>query len=382
MIQNRSLSMSIYQPLSVGSDLISDDLGDKISSYSHEILANGGFWTAQMSVNSNQKDAENWLLNWLGCRVVVRGAGLNTVWEGFIDTISTSIGGISVTRGPVLDVSNKVQVVYQTVQYNTNPPVGGDRAETAFSSDTDSQGVYGILEDVVSAGTCNSTEATQIRDVYLEERKDPNTSEQLSIGRSSNSVTVSFKMKGYVHYLDRYYYSQTATSEEINLSVKLKAVLTADPNSFFDNQSNIDTNTSKVGSYENDQKSAWAIIKSLVARGDANDNRYIFGIYENREVYYNAIPTDFRYRHRIGDPEQRVELVGGGRVYPWDVRPGYWIQVPDFMIGTIETSDIKENKRAIFIESIKFTLPWGLEIKSGNTDRLTQVLAKKGLGGV
>jgi hypothetical protein len=137
-----------------------------------------------------------------------------------------------------------------------------------------------------------------------------------------------------------------------------------------------------VKQYLNDNAAAWSLIQGLVARGDSSDNRYIFGIYNGRVPTYEAIPTDFEYQQRLSDPAQRVETPQGIEVKPWDVTAGKWLFVPDFLIGQVQPTDLRLDPRMIFIESLTYTMPWGLSIQGGKTDKLSQKLAKLGLGGI
>lgn len=93
------------------------------------------------------------------------------------------------------------------------------------------------------------------------------------------------------------------------------------------------------------------------------------------------MPTAVEYLHRLGDPAQRVTTLENVTVYPWDVKPGKWLFVPDFLVGraritATRPAELRRDPRNKFIESVRYTAPWGLDMSGGKTDRLSQLLAK------
>lgn len=377
------MSISAFDPLVSGNALVDDSLGDKLDSgtYSHTISALGGYDSALIKIVDQQVNLEDWLANGLMRHIEVYNPSLVKIWEGFVNQIDIVLGGLSVTRGPLLQVSNNVALTYSTVDTTVSPPAIGMRATTAFSADASSQALYGVLESVLSAGGVSATEATTVRDVFLNENKNPQTSQRLNVG--GGGITLSLQCLGYSHLFKKYVYNQTASTGTVNLSDALAAIIAADPNSIFSTStSKITANTLQVKQYLNDNAAAWPLIQGLVARGDSSDNRYIFGIYNGRVPEYGAIPTDFEYQQRLSDPAQRIETPQGIEVRPWDIRAGKWLFVPDFLIGQVQQSDLRLDPRMIFIESLTYTMPWGLQIQGGKTDKLSQKLAKLGLGGI
>jgi len=362
--------------------MIDNELSRKVSGYEHSISANGGYDTATLSINDTRDNLEEWFSDGLGRHIVVYGLGAEVIWEGFVNQITIQLGALSASRGPLMDVGNKVKVVYQTVSYATNPPVGGDRAVTAYSSDTTSQSRYGILEAVLSGSSLTATEAEQIRDTYLNEYKYPETGQELNPG-NGQQPSITLECLGYYHLLEKYHYNQTASSGEVNLSDKLTAVFTADPSSRFNSDyNNVTENTLQVGQYENEDKTALAIVKDLIARGDSSDNRYIWGVYADRILRYEQAPTDISYTQRLADAEQRITTPSGNRIYPWEVLPGRWLLIPDFLVNVRTDTRFRADPKYLFIESVTYQAPWGVQLSGGKVGKLSQILSKKGLGGV
>lgn len=380
--QSLQFSVVVSDPLVVGTALVTDKLGQYLDVYSHDIQAMGGYWTANLTFKGNQLDLEEWLANGLGRHVEVYGPSLTKVWEGFVNQVKIRLGGLSVTRGPLTGIANNAALIYSTVDTSTDPPVVGTRETSSFVQDTDSQGLYGIVTKILSSGGIPEDEVTTLLSTYVTENKNPETSQSFSIG-SQGQMVLTLECLGYVHWTKLYTYNQTASTGTANLSAIFAAILAADPNSLISTSTvDIDSNTLAVKQYYNDNDVAWKLLSGLVAKGDASFNRYVWGIYDDRVPAYNAIPTTIDYLQYLSSAGQHVETLAGVEVFPWDVRPGRWLQVPDFLIGQSQPSNLREDQRNILIESVTYRMPWQLDIKGGKSDKLPQTLAQLGLGGI
>ena len=373
------LSISVSEPLWLSSprDLI--DLPDP-ENYTHTIRAFGGYWSASFDVTHNLMDAESWI-NGLGRHVVVYDDALVPCWEGCVNRVTINAGSRAFVRGPLLDLCNRLYVVYTRLLTVTDPPtrVGEDR--TATVNDVDSQAVWGIIGKVVSGGEQTDANALRVRDTYLAENKEPRTTHQ-EAGRPG----VHVECVGYSQLLT-WLYSQTAVLGDVDLSNddgtgKLQLVIAADPNGIFStNWSRTADNAFQVNAYEEKDRRARDLIQAMVAYGDAAGSRWLFGIYAGRQAVYEAAPSAVEYLQVLGDPAQRITTLEGTAVKPWNVMPGRWLMYPDFLVGGVEPANLRDDPRMEFIESVTFTAPQGLAHSGGRTDRITQILAQKGLGG-
>jgi hypothetical protein len=52
------------------------------------------------------------------------------------------------------------------------------------------------------------------------------------------------------------------------------------------------------------------------------------------------------------------------------------------MIGRVADTNIRQDPRNIFVESLAYTAPYGLILNGGKISTLSQRLAQKGLGGI
>lgn len=388
------ISVAIYQPTIVPGvvgyipdDIIIDDsLVTKMSGYSHTISAFGGYDKATININYNQVNAEDWI-DRLGFHVEVFNPALDKIWEGFINKITISVGSLTVTRGPLTDIGNQVRVVYSTVDSSISPPVVGSRARTATVTADASQLRYGIIEKAVSVGGVSPGNAAVLRDSWIAENSLPETGQSYNSG-SQATPNITLELLGYFHWLKLFVYNDTTFGvREISDIIKdifdyenasVNALYSVDQTGIL-TPAAIDQVTIKR--YTNKDLTALDRIKFCVSYGDANDVRYLFGVYNDRKVYYNEIPDEIEYYQAITDQKQRIITTDGVEVKPWDVRPGKWLEYTDFLVGAFSPEDFREDPRVQFIESVTYTAPWGLSHTGNKVSTVAQKLAKLGLAG-
>lgn len=382
--QSLGLSVLAFRPTigsyTVRGTLYDNQIAPKMDSLSFEKHADGGWWSAQIVLNAQMTDAEAWFEEGLNLNIEIYNPSLVRIFRGFVNQIELSAGALSATRGPILDVANRVSVTYTPLLDATiAPPIYGTETTTVITEDTTSQGKYGIIEKVFGAepGRCLQTQAEQQRDTFLEELKDAKTSEDA--GFSAQNVTqIVLNILGYRHRLGTYVHQNTAAAT-VQIDTKIQQVLASDPNVLFSTDySGIDANAFLVNQYENDNRIADDVIRDLVEIGGAaTNNRYLFGIYDEEKARYNAIPTTAAYQHRIADKYRRIEKFGSGElVRPWDIEPGQFLFFPDFLIGRTQPTSLRDDPRYLFIESVTFSTPYEIQINGAQLSTIPQLLAK------
>jgi hypothetical protein len=122
------------------------------------------------------------------------------------------------------------------------------------------------------------------------------------------------------------------------------------------------------------------VIQELVEAGDDNQERVTFGVFADRQITFESLPTDVAYQHRIAGQNARIEVYGAGvEVRPWNVKPGQWVFLPDFLAGTAQPTDKRLDPRYLFIESVKFSAPYDLSLNGGKVNTIRQLLAQQGM---
>jgi hypothetical protein len=381
--EQSGVSVSYHEPLVLGGGFLGT-LQDQLDSYRHESRATGGYYSARIRVKERQDVIEDWLQAGLGRHIVVNNEALDVSFVGFLNTINANLGPLTYKLGPLTDVGNRVRVVYSTVDNSVTPPVVGVRTTTADADDTDSQALYGIIEKVLSTGGSTATEAEQNRDTWLARNSYPPTSRDANVGRGAEP-SMTLEILGYWHWLRLFTFSDTNSGTR-QIDERIGDVLDAEPNGniFSASRAKVADNTFAITRYDDDQKSGETILKSLVALGDTNDNRYNIGFYEDQIIVYEQAPLDYEYKLRLGDNLGVVDVLDS-EVKPWDIRPGKWIFFPDFLTGRnlpATPTDLNRDPRVGYIETVQFNAPNDLRVNGVKLSELDQMLAKQGLAGI
>lgn len=368
------MTISVFADSPIYSSLSANriSLGTRLSGYSHTIDADGGYKSATISLPISLFEVSDWIESGLGRDIRAFGDSGSRIWEGFVNQISVSYGNLAIARGPLLDIANRVQVKYTDFTV-------GQAAITTAQNDTDSQTVYGIRHKVVSTGSISSTNADSIRNTYLQEYKLPELTQTLS--SQPNETLLTLDCLGYVEWLDYPYNEITNTT--YTLREKVLEVLGDDPNDVFStNYANIETNTLSVFRMDTEYRLASTVLSDLIGMGgSSNNNRRLFGVYDDRICYLQEVPTTtVKYRFNLRDGHLYEQNLGD--ISPYSIRPGYWLEVVDFLPIQSTATELRENPSMIFIESVSYTSPYDFSINGGKTGTLTQQLAKLGLGGI
>jgi len=353
-----------------------------MSAYEHEEAALGGYYSARFDLAG--VDVDDWFEHGLGRDIEVYDPDLDVAWKGFVNQVSVNAGQYAAVRGPLVEVANRVYVIYSERDTSTDPPTVIPGQLTIIAQDTDSQSRWGIWEQAVTGGETDATGAAYYRDLFLAENAEPFTDDPRVVLEAGGQVSISVECLGYWAWLLAYPYQDTG-SGTVTCATKMQQILQADTNGVFSTDySRIGSNLALAPTYEDSGTPAWNVMKSLVALGDINNDRWTFGIYEGRKAQYEKMPDDVAYQHRLGDPSQRIETIIGGEVRPWKVRPARWLYLPDFLTGREQpgsVADRRKDPRFIFIENVRYRAPYTVEITGTRVGRLTQIQAKQGLGG-
>lgn len=374
------VTIGVFEPLVIGGTF-RETLTNESASLSTEKTAYDGYRALSFTVTGPVDLITAWVENGLGRHIELYNQGGETIFECFVNLVSANVGGVSVERGPLIDIANRVRAIYTPIDYLIWPPVVGSETTTILVDDAISQSFYGIIEKAIGAGRVPDATAEQVRDVYLKENKTPKISSTISVAPGSSQVgTALIDCVGYYEWLGFYPY-QSVVAGYVTASAKIISLIAAaaDPNDMFSaDVSNIVASALLVGDADYGDRTALDVVREIITLGnDTTDDRRLFMVGNGRKVYYQRIPTQVDYTYAIGDVSQAIRDRGGSIVYPWDVQPGKFIEVTDFLPGLLTTTtDPLSAHNVLFIESVKFTAPWTVDLSGGKTDTLSQLLAK------
>lgn len=391
------LSIVVSTPLVQGGTVI-DNYYSIVTNYSHVISSNGGFNSANITISGNAEFLEDWLQNGLGRHMVVYGASGQTVWEGYVDQVDVTMGAATFTRGPLSNVGNRVSAMYTPLlchccDADADPdciddgePITGTTTETEIVEDFLSQKKYGIWEKVLNLGEAWPDDAESVRNLYLYEYSNPEGNPSLSLSGNEGELSVKLTCKGYVNWLSYAYNfmcdDDSYEGQSIWASNKIIDVLEAEPNGLI-STSRIKTNPVLTIDKDCQNRSAKTIIDDIVTLGGGSDDRWTFGVYANKEAIYEAIPTEVEYVYYKTGRTQQVERVRGGIVNPWEVVPCKWVAIPTFLAAfNWQDYNIRNDPRVFFAEEVNYTAPDQVTISGAKIRKLSQYMAKLGLGGM
>jgi hypothetical protein len=349
------------------------------NSYSHQIDAIGGFISSNIELGVIEPIAEDWLEHGLGRIVQIRDHISHKVFRGVVDTITLVTGSDSETRGPLFDIANRAMAIYTPRDFSVFPPVDGSTTTTLLSDDTDSQALFGIIEKDVSAGSTTEDVALKVRDNFIYENSFPKTTGNLDLSQQLG-YTLTVNLVGNYNWFRAYVYNYL-TPEKLTPYNKLMYILQAEPNGIL-SQSLMkweDDLLPIMERMEINNRFAWDIMNDVLSLGnDIDDRKRSFGVYDDDVTIYRVAPTTAKYVYKINDPRQYIMDQAGKIVLPWMIRPGDWINVPDWLLGRklYAPTALSKDPRNKYIETVSYTSPWQVSISGTPNDNLSRMLAK------
>lgn len=322
------LRVNVYQRGAAGvpSTSVLTDIAPLADSYSHTITDRFGFESMAITIKVSAEDAIDWLNNGLMRSVIVSGPDAETVWEGFLSTVSAQIGQKPVTLS--LDgMANRVRCTYTTVL--------GTPGTTSSVSDTFSQSLYGVKDRVVPLDNSNATAAGYRAAIVLANvayPKSRDATQAMSGAQGDIALTLSFV--GWYGTLDWLVTSNSTTSTAVTTTQVGTLLTNAAAVNAFVSASDVFITASGISSpqFIEAQTTYRATIEDRLKLGTGT-YPLTWGVYEDRKFYVTAwagsTPDTITYYERLGD--SNVYTPGGGIVLPWDVRPNAMSQVTDLL---------------------------------------------------
>jgi len=362
-------------------------LNSKINSYTHSKQADGGDMMASLTFNADISLADDWLCNGLGRRITVYNRAGLPCFAGIVNLITINTGSITRSRGPLLDIGNRVSVIYTPVFISDDSVVNGVTTITTIEENFDSQERYGIIEKVLSAGSVVEADAYMLRDQFLKDNSMPVTYTTITTGNAGNTSVV-LDIVGLVQFLGAYIYENYGINF-VSASEKIRQIFSLEPNDIFDREAagssllhNIDENPYLLPEAEIQNRYALDIIKEIASLGDASDNRWIYGVDSNRQFYYKQVVEEINYALYVTDNVQSVmNIQTKSIVYPYDLEPGKFILLSDTNTTGIVPESLLGSPYSFFIESVNYTAPNMVVINSGRLNQTDRLVAKLTMSG-
>lgn len=352
------------------------DLKDRIDSYSHTISDRFGFESCTLALHVSYDEAQDWLASGLMRSLVVSGPDLETVWEGYLETITVTMGQKKASIS-LAGMANSVYFLWTTIKGSP-----GNTVSLATTASTLSQSLYGRKDYLgslpkVLPATVTAACAKTLAALCLPRSAQPSSAMTGALGE----ITLELSFAGWYASLDwilgeRSSALNTATNTQIS-GFYLPNYQAFNP--FFSTDYSGITFTGplmpeEITRYVTHRQ----IIERLLSVGDSSNNPLAWGVYEDRGfdavVNASATPSVMTYYE-----DAATGLVGdayGAEVKPWNVRPNAMSQIQQFVPvgptpGAIDTTSTRYIARTTCLiqgDTIGCTLEPG---GAGDLDALT-----------
>lgn len=354
-------TLHLYQKPKLGNDFIRRL---PVYNYRHTIAAVGGFDTASCDIAIRSRDeGQQFLDQYLGNRVAFYVDNpVAPIWEGFINRMTFSAGGVQYTIG-LDEMANYVVTIYTTS--NTSPAT----TQSAAAQDATSQGIYGIKEEQIDLGLMlGGTGVTLMRDTVLAQKAYPKS----SILPGSGGGLLHIEFLGFYHTLEWENYRETGTGA-VQLGSFVDTIITnlLNGTTFFNNADVTRTiaNTNTIDIFTAKGGSTWDTLMKIreIANGAVY---YVIGVSPTdfqtgtRRFYYEQASSDIVYTARQADG-LRIRNLYGQLVPPWTVQPNAGIRVSDMLIGW---NGVGDNPAETYISKIDYDANRQQVIYSGDDD--------------
>ena len=384
-----NLSLMAYETLVQSQGLYSrefvDDLTDNHEGYAHTISAVGGFDSASFRLGGTKDYIDDWFNDGLLRRVVMHSPEGIPVWEGFVSSLQMTAGSKTKTKS-VDSLYNKVYTYYSPLDTSVSPPVELPPVVLIFD-DISSQLEFGTKAVVLNGGGRTNETAFNWGRTVLRDSKEVKVGETVNT-RSSDTYSIGVECRGYFHTLKWLPYVSGVSSGTLPAHQVIQEVLryfnTINGSWISQDFGLMDYNfsTARRG-YRDYDKSCWdAIEQEAIQQGGNGGERWVGGIYHNRQFVYKTAEAidglyvdEFQLYRSLTDPGQLIfDTATGAEVKPWDM-------LPDRVLHTVDVN-VGGDRDLMYIEQVKFTEPYGLELVGGNDQRLNIFLARRGLPGL
>lgn len=345
-----------------------------VRGWRHKYTIDYGYYTAAFDIQAPMHVLDEFFTYGLGRRVRRYSPDGNIcIYDGFVYDMVFQQPGMR-SRKSIADLYNYAKVYYTELDTSTNPP-GETAAVTPVAGNSSSVFRYGLKDLVYRPPVEKMTlvMAQQLRDTVLDQYRIPRRSDDYASYTSEPKISIV--CRGFMDTLDWRVYNHTANSGTQNASLEIAAMEAAVGD--FIEDTRISTNTLQVNRYTNDDLTALARIKTIAGMGDANDNRWVCMVWEDRILYYQQAASEVSYYRRLSDRNQVIRNPYGQVVHPWEIRPDNWLRTSDVTIYRPEPASLEDDESAMYIESVEWSEDNNTVVLSGTSRGKLQTIVAR-----
>lgn len=311
------------------------DLGWRTDNYTHTISDRYGFESMALSFKCSLDEVTDWLQNGLMRSVVVYGPDAQIVWEGYLETISASVGQKKASLS-LKNMANYVRFLW-TFAGAVGNGLPGDTAATPTTASLLSQSLYGRKDYLgnlpkVYKTTVDAACAKTLATLSFPRSAAPTSATTGMLG----DITLDLTFAGWYATLD---WNIVSNSSLTNTATNTQLIATWLPsvgatNAFLStNYSGITYTGPLMPEFVAHFSTYKQVVEKLLQVGDSSNNTVAYGVYENR--VFNAVtsaaatPSVVTYRENAGSGQ--IFDAYGNVVQPWDVRPNAMSEIAQLL---------------------------------------------------
>lgn len=319
------------------------DLKDRIDSYQHTISDHYGFESCTLSMVASLTEASEWLRNGLMRSLIVYGPAGEICWEGFLETITVTIGQKKASLS-LANMANNMRYLWTTLQGTP-----GDTPIPATTASLLSQSIYGRKDYVgslpkVTAANVISAGAKTLNTLCFPRSSDATDAVTGGLGE----IVLELSFAGWYTVLEWAIVSNSSTLNTITNTQLSSTYLPsyAAINAFLSTDTSGVTFTGPLSTeYVAHFSTYRQVIDRLCGMGDSANSPLAWGVYEDRRFQAAtsaaATPDTITYVEDAG--AGIIVDAFGNQVKPWNVRPNAMSQVTQLLdsapvSGTIDAA--------------------------------------------
>jgi hypothetical protein len=316
--------------------------------------AKGGFHTGKFAIkNRGMLELTDFYNTWIGMKIVENTFGIES-YSGIVWQLDLIKNGVNYRR--TLNPKywhNRVKVLYTDAT--------GERQVANWSENTDSSGIYGVMEYIYAVGAKTSNGATALRDRALVAHAWPQSREVGGV--SVGSQTTSTERDGLYVTTAGFGATLNWQYKEDNASANADSLIpTLIGETEFVTVGRIETNTLPVlVSGDPVPIRIGDAIETVIEEGDSSGNLWKGGVYADQKFIYEPLPTTIDYILRNG---ALLDAAGLPVELPL-VNPGFYVRDASAPKGGQPpgTSNIWDDPQVSYCEEVEFIWPDMLKLK-------------------
>lgn len=328
--------------------------------------ANRGYHIGSFQIqNAEMTQLTDFYNTWMGNRVVESTYGI-TSWEGIIWQLDLVKNGINYRRTLNPEFwHNRIKVFYTTG--------AGAQAFIDWSENTDSSGIYGEMEKIITLGTESAAGATGHQSTALTEYAWPRSRNVggISIGEvkpNSGSDGLYITTAGFWSTLNWQYYESTQSEQDADVAIT--ALVGA---SEFVTAGRIEANTMDVTSEgQSTPQRVGDLIEAIVKDGDSSGNIWRGGVYADKKFVYEQVPTTVDYIYRDGMLYNKA----GTPVIPELLDPGFYLRDTNAPTGSQPpgSSNLWDDPQVSYCDEVELEAGVALRLGFPGQDERIEIL--------